>query len=187
MFDPLSVCQSLLVPAIPHHVLNRVFFTSATRASGNITSTLANADFQRVQSRERLMAVKDALRKRGVLASLSRCMEHYEVKWSRGLPADTSRLLDDLPTSMQTEIALAICQPILQQVCTAPVCVHVCACLCACVCVCMCVCMCVHVCACVCVYARACMCVPMFLCECSLLSLTLLNPLLAPLSDAVFL
>eukprot|EP01137_Pigoraptor_chileana_P029513 Opistho-2@14839 len=85
--------------------------------SGSITSTMANADSQRVRYFTRLQAVTRYMRDQSLANDLhQRVSEYFEYLWLRNRGKDHKTLFVDMPLTFQAEVALSINKDIIDRV-----------------------------------------------------------------------
>eukprot|EP00118_Oscarella_pearsei_P012897 m.98493 g.98493 ORF g.98493 m.98493 type:complete len:2159 (+) comp36987_c0_seq18:234-6710(+) len=84
---------------------------------GNITSTLANAEAQRVQYVEKVLAVKKYMSGEKLSSRLQRrVLNYYEYLWERNKGVDGNSLFEDLPSCMKAELFVVIAESTLKKV-----------------------------------------------------------------------
>eukprot|EP00002_Diphylleia_rotans_P025766 TRINITY_DN5107_c0_g1_i6.p1 TRINITY_DN5107_c0_g1~~TRINITY_DN5107_c0_g1_i6.p1 ORF type:complete len:1069 (-),score=196.83 TRINITY_DN5107_c0_g1_i6:596-3802(-) len=96
-----------------------VFFGAAVYASifGNMTNLIASLDMDGLRYREKLSMLNEYMRYRGLPHSLKdRIRNYYEVIWSRHKGLDESSILNDLPPSLRSDVALYLHHHLVQKV-----------------------------------------------------------------------
>lgn len=84
---------------------------------GNIANIIANIDVAKSQFRERVETVDTFLKYRNIPGDLQkRIHDYYDYLWESRRGYEESQLLEDLPTSLKTQVAFFLNQDIIEKV-----------------------------------------------------------------------
>ncbi len=84
---------------------------------GNIANIIANIDVAKSQFRERVETVDTFLKYRNIPGELQkRIRDYYDYLWESRRGYEESQLLEDLPTSLKTQVAFFLNQDIIEKV-----------------------------------------------------------------------
>eukprot|EP00002_Diphylleia_rotans_P034958 TRINITY_DN7574_c0_g1_i5.p1 TRINITY_DN7574_c0_g1~~TRINITY_DN7574_c0_g1_i5.p1 ORF type:complete len:1102 (+),score=233.45 TRINITY_DN7574_c0_g1_i5:120-3425(+) len=101
------------------YTITVVFIGAAVYATifGNMTNLIASLDVDGNRYREKVGMLNEYMRYRGLPNSLkSRIRDYYEVIWNRHKGLDEAAILDDLPPSLRSDVALYLHHHLVQKV-----------------------------------------------------------------------